>query len=145
MDLFERAAKNDAISGKFNNTMGNLTAIIMKKVLEIYKGFEGINQLVDVEGRLGTNLKLIVSKYPQIKGINFDLPHVIKDAPHFLGVDHVGGDMFIEVPQGEVIFMKACLSLSLVQKRGQRKSTRHWQKKLDSQLLDLFVVLIAIG
>ncbi|XP_017976302.1 PREDICTED: caffeic acid 3-O-methyltransferase-like isoform X1 [Theobroma cacao] len=106
MDLFELAAKNDEISGKFNNTMGNQTAIIMKKVLEIYKGFEGINQLVDVGGGLGINLKLIVSKYPQIKGINFDLPHVVKDAPHFLGVDHVGGDMFIEVPQGEVIFMK---------------------------------------
>ncbi|XP_021282891.1 caffeic acid 3-O-methyltransferase-like [Herrania umbratica] len=109
MDLFELAGKNDEISGKFNSTMGNQTAIIMEKVLEIYKGFEGINQLVDVGGGLGTNLKLIVSKYPQTKGINFDLPHVIKEAPHFLGVDHVGGDMFIEVPQGEVIFMKCVL------------------------------------
>ncbi|XP_021282827.1 caffeic acid 3-O-methyltransferase-like [Herrania umbratica] len=109
MDLFELAAKNDEISSKFNNAMANQTAIIMKKVLGIYKGFEGVNQLVDVGGGLGTNLKLIVSKYPQIKGINFDLPHVIKDAPHFLGIDHVGGDMFIEVPQGDVIFMKCIL------------------------------------
>ncbi|XWS58548.1 hypothetical protein CRYUN_Cryun08bG0043500 [Craigia yunnanensis] len=106
MDLFELAAKNEDKNGKFNDAMGNLTAIVMNKILGIYKGFEGINQLVDVGGGLGTNLKLIVSQYPQLKGINFDVPHVIKDAPHFPGVDHVEGDMFIEVPQGEVIFMK---------------------------------------
>ncbi|XP_022747008.1 caffeic acid 3-O-methyltransferase-like [Durio zibethinus] len=106
MQFFELAAKNDEIGGNFNNLMGNLTAKVMKKILGVYKGFEGINQLVDVGGGLGTNLKLIVSQYPQLKGINFDLPHVIKDAPHFPGVDHVEGDMFIEVPQGEAIFMK---------------------------------------
>ncbi|XVF30756.1 hypothetical protein REPUB_Repub16aG0086000 [Reevesia pubescens] len=109
MHLFELAAKNDELSKKFNNSMGNLTAIIMKKILETYKGFEGINQLVDVGGGLGINLKTIVYKYPQIKGINFDLPHVIKDAPDFPGVEHVEGDMFIEVPKGEVIFMKCVL------------------------------------
>ncbi|WRX24695.1 O-methyltransferase domain - like 10 [Theobroma cacao] len=54
----------------------------MKKVLEIYKGFDGVSQVVDVGGGLGTNLKLIVSKYPQIKA-NFHLPLVVKDAPNF--------------------------------------------------------------
>lgn len=36
--------------------------------------------MVDVGGGWGTNLKLIVSKYPRIKAINLDLPQVIKDA-----------------------------------------------------------------
>ncbi|KAH0664792.1 hypothetical protein KY285_025998 [Solanum tuberosum] len=48
----------------------------------------------------------IVSKYPHIKGVTFDLPHVIKDAPVYPGVEHVAGDMFQSVPQGDVIFMK---------------------------------------
>ncbi|XVE62540.1 hypothetical protein DITRI_Ditri06bG0125800 [Diplodiscus trichospermus] len=106
MHLFELAAKNDELSDMFNNTMSNLTAIVMKKLLGIYKGFEGITQLVDVGGGLGTNLKLIISKHPHIKGINFDLPQVIKDAPPFPGVDHVEGDMFVEVPKGDAIFLK---------------------------------------
>ncbi|OMO70422.1 O-methyltransferase, family 2 [Corchorus olitorius] len=107
MHLFELNAKNiGEINAQFNNAMSNRTAIVMTKILGKYKGFEGISQVVDVGGGLGTTLKLIVSKYPQIKGINFDLPHVIKDAPHFPGIDHVGGDMFIDVPQGDVIFMK---------------------------------------
>ncbi|XVE62539.1 hypothetical protein DITRI_Ditri06bG0125700 [Diplodiscus trichospermus] len=106
MHLFELAAKNNELNSIFNNAMSNYTVVVMKKILEKYKGFEGINKVVDVGGGLGTNIKLIISKYPHIKGINFDLPQAIKDAPPFPGVDHVGGDMFVEVPQGDFIFLK---------------------------------------
>jgi len=58
----------------------------MKNVLESYKGFEGIKRLVDVGGGLGININLITSKYPYIHGINFDLPHVIQDAPSYPGM-----------------------------------------------------------
>ena len=61
----------------------------MKKIIEIYKGFEGLNQLLDVAGGLGATLRLIVEKYPQIKGINFDLPHVVKDAPSCPGKHNI--------------------------------------------------------
>ncbi|TYH41042.1 hypothetical protein ES332_D12G289000v1 [Gossypium tomentosum] len=54
----------------------------------------------------GATLSMIVSKYPTIKGINFDLPHVIENAPTCPGVEHVGGDMFASVPKGDAIFMK---------------------------------------
>ncbi|XWS42706.1 hypothetical protein CRYUN_Cryun16bG0037200 [Craigia yunnanensis] len=43
------------------------------------------------------------------KGINFDMPLVVKDAPNFPGVEHVGGDMFTKVRHGEVTFMKSVL------------------------------------
>ncbi|KAL2488068.1 Flavone 3'-O-methyltransferase 1 [Forsythia ovata] len=76
------------------------------RLLEVYSGFEGVKEMVDVGGGLGATLNLIASKYPNIRGINFDLPHVIKDAPICSGVEHVGGDMFESVPKGEVIFMK---------------------------------------
>ncbi|KAJ0512447.1 putative O-methyltransferase domain, S-adenosyl-L-methionine-dependent methyltransferase [Helianthus annuus] len=89
--------------------MHDRTKIVMKMILEKYKGFEGVKELIDVGGGLGVNLELIVSKYPNIKGINFDLPHVIKDAPPYPGVEHVGGDMFQSVPKGDVIFMKSIL------------------------------------
>ncbi|MFS7975683.1 putative caffeate O-methyltransferase [Helianthus anomalus] len=66
--------------------MHDRTRIVMKMILEKYKGFEGVKELIDVGGGLGANLELIVSKYPNIKGINFDLPHVIKDAPPYPGI-----------------------------------------------------------
>ncbi|KAE8686502.1 Caffeic acid 3-O-methyltransferase [Hibiscus syriacus] len=71
-----------------------------------YDGFEGPKTLVDVGGGTGVALKMIVSKYPNIKGINFDLPHVIENAPTIPGVEHVGGDMLVSDPKGNAIFMK---------------------------------------
>ncbi|KAL5572238.1 hypothetical protein UlMin_021835 [Ulmus minor] len=86
--------------------MHDYTIIVTKKILEFYKGFEHLSQLVDVGGGLGVTLNLITSKYPHIKGINFDLPRVIQQAPSHPGVEHVGGDMFERVPSGDAIFMK---------------------------------------
>ncbi|GAY59066.1 hypothetical protein CUMW_191740 [Citrus unshiu] len=106
LHAFEHIAKDARIHNLFNQTMHNHTTIVMKKIIEIYKGFEGLNQLLDVAGGLGATLRLIVEKYPQIKGINFDLPHVVKDAPSCPGVEHGGGDMFVEVPKAQTIFMK---------------------------------------
>uniref|UniRef100_A0A7N2MCP7 O-methyltransferase C-terminal domain-containing protein n=1 Tax=Quercus lobata TaxID=97700 RepID=A0A7N2MCP7_QUELO len=54
-----------------------------KHIIKSYKGFEQLRQLVDVGGSLGVNLNLITSKYPHIKGINFDLHHVIQHAPPY--------------------------------------------------------------
>ncbi|CAE6165611.1 unnamed protein product [Arabidopsis arenosa] len=61
---------------------------------------------VDIGGGLGTILNLVTSKYPQIKGINFDLATVLANAPFYPGVEHVSGDMFIGVPKEDAIFMK---------------------------------------
>lgn len=45
-----------------------------------------------------------------MKGINFDLHHVISEAPPYPGVRHVAGDMFKEVPSGaDAILMKSIL------------------------------------
>ncbi|XP_076928374.1 caffeic acid 3-O-methyltransferase-like isoform X1 [Bidens hawaiensis] len=106
VNAFEYPAKDNRFNEVFNKCMYDNTRIVMKMMLEKYKGFEGVKELVDVGCGLGANLELIVSKYPNIKGINFDLPHVIKDAPQYQGVEHVGGDMFQSVPKGDVIFMK---------------------------------------
>ena len=65
--------------------MYNQTTIVIKNILKFYKGFENLKQLVDVGGGLGVTLSIITSKYPHIKAINFDLPHVIKHAPPYPG------------------------------------------------------------
>ncbi|GLJ55149.1 hypothetical protein SUGI_1183700 [Cryptomeria japonica] len=78
----------------------------MGRILDTYEGFKDLEELVDVGGEVGSTLNLIVFKYPHIRGRNFDQPHVVADAPQFLGVTHVGGDMFDSVPSGRAIFMK---------------------------------------
>ncbi|KAH0753093.1 hypothetical protein KY285_006241 [Solanum tuberosum] len=103
---FEYPKLDPKFNDVFNKAMINHTTVVMKKILENYKGFENLKTLVDVGGGLGVNLKMITSKYPTIKGTNFDLPHVVQHAPSYPGVDHVGGDMFESVPQGDAIFMK---------------------------------------
>ncbi|GMH18321.1 hypothetical protein Nepgr_020162 [Nepenthes gracilis] len=103
---FEYNKEDPKFNKVFNNAMSNLSTLVMKKILDTYKGFEGLSLLVDVGGGIGATLNMIVSKYPMIKGINFDLPHVIKDALSFSGVQHIGGDMFVSIPKGDAIFMK---------------------------------------
>ncbi|KAK3417938.1 hypothetical protein EUGRSUZ_H03922 [Eucalyptus grandis] len=105
MTAFEYPAIDDRFNQVFNRAMASHTSLIMKKILDVYRGFEGIEVLVDVGGGVGFNLKMITSKHPHIRGINFDLPHVLADAP-YPGVEHVGGDMFESVPRGDAIFMK---------------------------------------
>ncbi|KAK7258422.1 hypothetical protein RIF29_23998 [Crotalaria pallida] len=105
-NAFEYPALDPRYNQVFNTAMINQTTIVMKKVLECYKGFEDIKRLVDVGGGLGVSINLITSKYPHIQGINFDLPHIIEQALSYPGVEHVGGDMFKSVPKGDAIFMK---------------------------------------
>ncbi|KAL2556389.1 Flavone 3'-O-methyltransferase 1 [Forsythia ovata] len=109
MTAFEYPGTNPRFNKVFNLAMSNHSTVIMKKILEIYKGFEGLSSVVDVGGGTGSTTHMIVSNYPSIKGINFDLPHVIKDSPPYPGVDHVGGDMFVSVPEGDTIFMKCII------------------------------------
>ncbi|PIA28374.1 hypothetical protein AQUCO_07000003v1 [Aquilegia coerulea] len=106
INVFEYLGKDLRLNKAFNKAMSNPSTLTMKKILELYKGFEGLNSLVDVGGGIGATSNMIVSKYPSVKAINFDLPHVIANAPKYPGVDHVGGDMFVMVPKGDAIFMK---------------------------------------
>ena len=89
MHLYEYLGTDTRFNQFFNHVMFNHTTIVMKRILNYYKGFEQFNQLVDVGGGLGVTLDIITSKYPHIKGINFDLPHVIQQAPSFSGKNSV--------------------------------------------------------
>ncbi|XP_015931738.2 caffeic acid 3-O-methyltransferase 1-like [Arachis duranensis] len=109
MNVFEYANIDPRFNEVFNKAMLTSSTISMKRILDVYKGFDHINKLVDVGGGLGATLNLITSKYPNIQGVNFDLPHVIENAPIYAGVEHIGGDMFESVPNGDAIFIKNIL------------------------------------
>ncbi|CAI9094419.1 OLC1v1030158C1 [Oldenlandia corymbosa var. corymbosa] len=109
--LFKYIANDPRLMNFSNVAMTNYTELNIKKLLECYKGFENVKTLVDVGGARGQVLSMITSKYPNIKGINFDLPHVVGNAPSYPGVEHKGGDMFESVPEGDAILMKWILHL----------------------------------
>ncbi|KAD4982220.1 hypothetical protein R6Q59_001788 [Mikania micrantha] len=109
MHAFEYQALDARSNELFNKAMLDHTTIVMKEVLECYDGFKNLKCVVDVGGGLGITINMIVAKHPNIMGINFDLPHVIQHAPLYQGIEHVGGDMFEDVPQADAILMKSIL------------------------------------
>ncbi|KAL8487855.1 hypothetical protein ACS0TY_024239 [Phlomoides rotata] len=89
MTAFEYPATDPRLNKVFNRGMSEQSTIFMERIVEIYRGFEGLKSLVDVGGGIGTSLEMILSKYPSIKGINFDLPHVIQEAPSIPGTPNL--------------------------------------------------------
>ncbi|KAK3431535.1 hypothetical protein EUGRSUZ_E03339, partial [Eucalyptus grandis] len=104
--IFQCMKEDSSLNKHFNDAMAGLSTTQTRKILEVYHGFDRIMTLVDVGGGKGATLNMIVSKYPSIKGINFDLAQVIEHAPSYPGVEHVGGDMFLSVPEGDAIMIK---------------------------------------
>lgn len=85
MTAFEYHGTDPRFNKVFNQGMSNHSTVTMKKILEVYHGFEGLKTIVDVGGGTGATLNMIISKYPSIKGINFELPHVVQDATSYPG------------------------------------------------------------
>ncbi|RYQ86854.1 hypothetical protein Ahy_B10g106466 [Arachis hypogaea] len=103
---FEYMETDTELGNLFGQAMSQAGPLELKQVLNAYKGFEGISTLVDVGGGYGQILKQILLQYPSIKAINFDLPHVVKNAPPHPGIEHIGGDMFKTVPKADAILLK---------------------------------------
>ncbi|KMT01620.1 hypothetical protein BVRB_9g216140 [Beta vulgaris subsp. vulgaris] len=95
----------------FNVGMAAATKASIDAVIQGYKDefskLEG--SLVDVAGGLGKLIAKIVQTYPNIKGINFDQPHAIANAPQYPGVTHVGGDMLVDIPSADNVIIKSVL------------------------------------
>ena len=104
LKLFDYMGTDERLSKLFNRT--GFSVGVLQKFLEVYKGFEGVNVLVDVGGGVGNTLGFVTSKYPNIKGINFDLTCALAQAPSYPNVEHVAGDMFVEIPRGDAIILK---------------------------------------
>jgi hypothetical protein len=74
--------------------------------------FSRVASVVDVGGNQGTLLAAILRKHPAVRGVLFDLPHVVSTAKDRLaaaGVEHrctiTGGDFFTAVPPGGDVYI----------------------------------------
>ena len=106
MPVFEYLKQDTELSEVFNDAMTAFSAFVVPAALEAYD-FSGIDTLVDVAGGHGQLLTSILQKHPQMRGILFDLDHVIAGAKPRLEragvngrVTTVTGDFFAAVPEG---------------------------------------------
>jgi hypothetical protein len=106
--------KNKALGEVFNRAMTMFSKMLGPAALEAYD-FSYLNgkTLVDIGGGHGSLLTMILKKYPEIRGVIFDLEHVhvgaktrITEAGLTSRCDTVGGDFFSAVPAADAYIMK---------------------------------------
>ncbi|KAK9135791.1 hypothetical protein Syun_015121 [Stephania yunnanensis] len=105
-DIWDFAAENQNHSKLINEAMACDARMVVPAIVNgCADVFDGVDSVVDVGGGDGTTLGMLVKAFPWIKGINFDLPHVVSVAPERNSVEHIGGDMFKAVPQANAAFL----------------------------------------
>jgi len=109
---FEYLPTDPETNGEFNDAMTSLSAMVIPTILETYD-FSGLGTLCDVAGGHGMVLTSILKRHPDLKGILFDLDHVISGAKP--RIEQAGltsrcttetGDFFQAVPAADSYVMK---------------------------------------
>lgn len=98
-EVFDYFAKNQEAARTFDRAMTSFSSIATKAVLDAYD-FSEIKTLVDIAGGHGRLLKGVLEQYPSMRGVLFDLPHVIESAQRSDRCEYVTGDFFVSVPTG---------------------------------------------
>jgi hypothetical protein len=106
LSAFDLFARDQELSAVFNNAMTSFSASIIPAVLKAYD-FSGIDVLVDVAGGHGEVLMSILQAHPRMRGVLFDVDHVIRGAVSRIEerglagrCEAVAGDFFAAVPGG---------------------------------------------
>ena len=104
LPFFDFLAKEPELAMTFSEAMQDLGRQFFPAVIDSYD-FGGIRTLVDVGGGHGTLLRAVLSAYPAMRGVLFDLPQVVARASELIGdvagrCEVVGGDFFASVPPG---------------------------------------------
>ena len=102
--FFDYLARNPEDASLFSETMVGLHSLEPPAIAAAYD-FSVFKTIVDVGGATGNMLAAVLARHAGPRGILFDKPHVVKDAPALLdGVrDRVTiepGDFFASVPAG---------------------------------------------
>jgi hypothetical protein len=106
MPIFDWLGKHPDEASLFSETMVSFHGAEPAAVAAAYD-FSGMNTIVDVGGATGNLLTTILAKYPQSRGILYDLPHVVREAPTLIQArglsDRItiqSGSFFDSVPSG---------------------------------------------
>lgn len=106
MPVFDFFARNPELSETFNNAMTAFSNSVIPAALQVYD-FSDIKVLVDVAGGHGAVLTSILRQYPTMRGVLFDVDHVVAGAQDRIEAAGLtdrcrteSGDFFKAVPAG---------------------------------------------
>lgn len=106
MNLFEYLAQRPEQAAQFSESMVGIHGGEPPAVAAAYD-FSSLGTIVDVGGATGNMLGHILKRHPQPKGVLFDRPHVVANAPALLQAHGVAdrvtitpGNFFDSVPEG---------------------------------------------
>jgi len=83
MPIFDWFADHPEEASLFNETMLGIHGAEPAAIAAAYD-FTGLKTIVDVGGSTGNLLATVLERNPECRGILFDMPHVVRDAPAFL-------------------------------------------------------------
>lgn len=111
MPIFDSLAQDPAMASLFTKTMVGFHGHEPDAVAAAYD-FSQVGTLVDVGGASGHLITTVLAKYPQPRGILFDLPHVVREAAPLIEarglsgrVTIEGGSFFEALPSGADAYM----------------------------------------
>jgi len=106
MPVFEYLSRHPEEASLFSEAMVGIHGAEPAAVAAAYD-FSGFKTVVDVGGATGNLLAAVLSSHPGLRGMLFDLPHVVADAPVLLNARGVAervtiksGSFFETVPAG---------------------------------------------
>jgi len=106
MDVWQYRAQHPEDGKIFDEAMASFSSVVNATVVASYD-FSSIGKIVDVGGGDGSLIASILRANPGMKGVLFDLPHVIAGARRRIEAEGlaercevVGGDAFVSVPSG---------------------------------------------
>lgn len=109
---WEYLAANPEDSSRFDGTQQAATRLELRTMLPAYDGWAALGSVVDVGGGNGAFLAGLLARFKAMRGVLFDLPHVVAGAPDVLvgaGVadrcEIVGGSFFETVPAGSDVYL----------------------------------------
>jgi hypothetical protein len=104
--IFDYLSEHPEQAKIFDAAMTGFNGRAMRAMLDAYD-LSGVATLADIGGGLGTNLTAALGRYPVMRGLLFDQPHVVARARPRLEAAGVsgrcaieGGDFFEAVPSG---------------------------------------------
>jgi hypothetical protein len=115
MPPFAYLAESPDAAADFDAAMESYTAECVGAILAHYD-FSRCANVIDVGGGHGRVLAEVLKKHASLRGVVFDLPHVVERARALLGREGlsgrsecVGGDFFEAVPAGADLYLLKCI------------------------------------
>ena len=148
MGLFDYLAQHPDEAAQFSESMVGIHGGEPPAVAAAYD-FSAFDTIVDVGGATGNMLAHILARHARPKGVLFDRPHVVSEAPALLGargvadrVTIVHGNFFESVPEGGDAYILSHIihDWTVEQCQAILRNCRKVMKKGDKLLIVEFVL-----